>query len=105
MTDLSHLPGALEHHWSWQLRAACRDADSGLFFHPSGERGPAHDERDAQAKTVCARCPVRAACLEYALDARERYGVWGGLTAEERRRAVVSRRRRGRRGARRQFAA
>jgi WhiB family redox-sensing transcriptional regulator len=105
MTDLSRLPGAFEQHWNWQLRAACRDADSSLFFHPSGERGPAHDERDAAAKTVCARCPVRAACLGYALDAREPYGVWGGLTAEERQRALLSRRRRRWRGARRQFVA
>lgn len=33
----------------------------------------------------CEACPVREACASYALAARERYGVWGGLTAEERR--------------------
>jgi WhiB family transcriptional regulator, redox-sensing transcriptional regulator len=33
---------------------------------------------------VCAGCPVRAACLEHALRTRERFGVWGGLTEEER---------------------
>ncbi|MFB7668243.1 WhiB family transcriptional regulator [Kitasatospora sp. NPDC056138] len=91
MTDISRLPGPFEHRWEWQFHAACRSADTGLFFHPPGERGPAHDDRDAAAKTVCARCPVRAACLQYALEAREPYGVWGGLTVEERR-ALRSRR-------------
>ncbi|GAA1240218.1 hypothetical protein GCM10009665_33850 [Kitasatospora nipponensis] len=84
MTDVSRLPGAFEHRWHWQLLAACRGADDSLFFHPAGERNPAHDDRDAAAKTVCARCPVRAACLEHALRTDERYGIWGGLTAEER---------------------
>ena len=35
-------------------------------------------------KAVCGRCPVREACLAYALDARELWGIWGGLDPEER---------------------
>ena len=84
MTDISRLPGAFEHHWAWQLRAACRDEDSSLFFHPAGERGAVHDEREAIAKQICSRCPVRRECALHALNARERYGVWGGLTEDER---------------------
>lgn len=38
-----------------------------------------------QAKNVCGSCPVRAQCLEYALDNDERYGIWGGMTSKERR--------------------
>lgn len=36
------------------------------------------------AKAVCRGCPVRSECLAYALAARERAGVWGGLTPDER---------------------
>lgn len=47
-------------------------------------------ERDtraiAAAKTVCATCPASAACLQWALDHDERYGVWGGMTDSERQR-------------------
>ncbi|WP_327071187.1 WhiB family transcriptional regulator [Kitasatospora sp. NBC_01250] len=93
MSDVSRLPGAFEHYWQWQLHAACRSADSGLFFHPPGERNPAHDDRDAAAKAVCAGCPVREACLDHALRTRETYGVWGGLSAEERASALRTRRR------------
>ncbi|MER8185078.1 WhiB family transcriptional regulator [Kitasatospora sp. NPDC094015] len=84
MTDISRLPGPFELYWGWQTEAACRGADSSLFFHPPGERGGPHDDRDEAAKQVCAGCPVRAQCLEYALAAREPYGVWGGLSEDER---------------------
>ncbi|MFI9272155.1 WhiB family transcriptional regulator [Kitasatospora sp. NPDC052896] len=93
MSDVSRLPGPLEQHWNWQLDAACRGADSSLFFHPPGERNPAHDDRDTAAKAVCARCPVREACLNHALTAREPYGVWGGLSEDERAAVLRSRRR------------
>jgi WhiB family redox-sensing transcriptional regulator len=33
---------------------------------------------------VCESCPVRAECLDHAVSAGERYGVWGGLTSDER---------------------
>ncbi|MET9402803.1 WhiB family transcriptional regulator [Kitasatospora sp. NPDC002965] len=85
MTDISRLPGASEHHWNWQLRSACRSADTRLFFHPVNERGSSAEQREQAAKSVCARCPVRIECRRYALAAREPYGVWGGLSAEERR--------------------
>nr|WP_308379306.1 WhiB family transcriptional regulator [Streptomyces sp. ISL-43] len=83
--DVTRLPGSALHHWQWQSRAACRDLGSTRFFHPAGERGEDREERDAAAKRVCAGCPVRTACLDYALRTREPFGVWGGLTEEERR--------------------
>ncbi|TWF73251.1 WhiB family transcriptional regulator [Kitasatospora viridis] len=88
MVHVSRLPGAYDHNWSWQLRGSCREGAAGLFFHPSGERGAAHDERDEAAKAVCAGCPVRTECRRYALAAREPYGVWGGLTEDERHRLL-----------------
>lgn len=45
------------------------------------------DERDKarEAKKICSQCPVQLLCLEYALDANERYGIWGGTTYKERK--------------------
>lgn len=43
-------------------------------------------ESMAAARTICSGCPVREACLEHALAVREPQGMWGGLTARERRR-------------------
>ena len=33
---------------------------------------------------LCWKCPVQQACLDYALNRPERYGVWGGLLPYER---------------------
>jgi WhiB family redox-sensing transcriptional regulator len=84
MAELSRLPGPNADIWDWQLQAACRGADPDLFFHPEAERGPSRRNRDAAAKAVCATCPVVAACIAHALAVREPYGVWGGLTEDER---------------------
>ena len=70
---------------SWRQRAACRGIDPNVFYPPS-------EEEAEEAKSICAACPVREACLEYALANRERDGVWGGATERERRRLVRQRR-------------
>ena len=36
------------------------------------------------AKSLCAECPIRKDCLEYAVEAQEEWGIWGGLTSRER---------------------
>jgi len=36
------------------------------------------------AKKLCAQCPIKQECLEYAVEAEEEWGIWGGLTARER---------------------
>jgi WhiB family transcriptional regulator, redox-sensing transcriptional regulator len=68
---------------SWRESAACRHADTELFF-PIGKSGLATDEIQ-QAKAVCAGCPVRKDCLEFALDTSQEYGIWGGYDEDERR--------------------
>jgi WhiB family redox-sensing transcriptional regulator len=65
------LPGA---------RCAQRDQDPELWFPASGDRAAAE-----RAKAICRICPVRSACLEWALAANERTGIWGGTTPNERR--------------------
>jgi WhiB family transcriptional regulator, redox-sensing transcriptional regulator len=79
---------------SWQDRAACRGADALLFFGPDGEPRREREIREAKAKAICAACPVRAQCLNYALGNSIKHGIWGGLDEEERAR---ERRRRARR--------
>ncbi len=68
----------------WRNRAVCRDVDPELFF-PVGETGPSAVQIKA-AQKVCQSCPVRTQCLNFALDSPEKDGVWGGISAEERRR-------------------
>lgn len=68
---------------TWHSRAACLGADPELFF-PIGETGPALLQI-AEAKRVCAGCPVRQPCLQWALDSQQNAGVWGGLSESERR--------------------
>jgi WhiB family redox-sensing transcriptional regulator len=70
--------------WFWQAQGSCRTVDPTLFFHPQNERGLSRLRRDRQAKAVCATCAVRLECADYAIRAREPYGVWGGLTEEDR---------------------
>ncbi len=79
MADVRRLPGALEHAWTWQARAACRSADPDLFFAADDERGGGRTRRELAARAYCERCPVRAACLEHARAVREPYGLWGGV--------------------------
>jgi WhiB family redox-sensing transcriptional regulator len=70
---------------SWRQHAACRGLDAEVFY-------PTSEETTQEAKAICAECPVREPCLEYALVNREREGVWGGATERERRRMVRQRR-------------
>jgi WhiB family redox-sensing transcriptional regulator len=69
----------------WQDRAACRTIPVELFF------PPAEQEAD-DAKLICEACSVREPCLEFAIAAGERFGIWGGLTPQERRSLVAKRR-------------
>ena len=94
MANLKRLPGPNADLWDWQLEAACRGLDSEVLFHPDRERGDAREMRDAAAKAICGACPVATQCLEHALAVREPYGVWGGLTEDERAELLADRRRR-----------
>lgn len=64
--------------------AACRGMDLDLFFGADGESSKVRPVREAEAKRVCAGCPVVQSCLDEALIGDIRYGVWGGTTPEER---------------------
>ena len=73
---LSAVPGGVP---DWREAALCAEIDGDLFF---PERGTS----SRQAKAVCAVCPSKAPCLEFALDNEETgYGIWGGMSGRERR--------------------
>ena len=77
--------GAAETYW--RAAAACRYCDPDLFF-PVSAAGPAANQA-ATAKAVCGQCPVRSQCLDFALSSRQAYGIWGGLTEQERSRLLA----------------
>jgi WhiB family redox-sensing transcriptional regulator len=68
----------------WPQFGACGDEDPELFFADDDE-GLASRAMVREALAVCARCPVMAGCRGHALQTPERFGIWGGLTAGERR--------------------
>lgn len=70
--------------WEWQHEGLCRTSSPELFFHPEGERGPARRWRQRRAKAICQECPVLRQCRDHALRTGEPYGVWGGMTEDER---------------------
>ena len=84
MADISRLPGPIADTWEWQYQGACRGVDPESFFHPDGERGPAREAREARAKAICATCPVIQQCAAHALSVREPYGIWGGMSEDDR---------------------
>lgn len=83
MTATAPLPTDGPDGGDWRRDAACRDEEPELFF-PPGRTDTARVQIEA-AKSICATCPVRAACLRFALDTDQREGIWGGRTARERR--------------------
>jgi WhiB family redox-sensing transcriptional regulator len=68
----------------WMQAAICAQTDPDAFY-------PEHGASTAEAKLVCAGCPVRSECLEYALENNERHGVWAGLSERERRNLMKER--------------
>jgi WhiB family transcriptional regulator, redox-sensing transcriptional regulator len=74
--------GLLVHQEHWRTSAARQFADPDLFF-PISSSGPS-GAQVAQAKAICAGCPVQRECLAFALRTHQVHGVWGGLTEQER---------------------
>ena len=71
---------ALPERPNWQQRGACQGVDPALFY-------PGRGGDTAAAKAICSVCPVVAECLQYAIEAGERLGIWGGQSERQRRQA------------------
>ena len=65
----------------WQANARCTDVsvDPEIFFPERGGSSKA-------ARAVCKDCKVQSQCLDYALNNKEQFGIWGGTSERERRR-------------------
>lgn len=63
---------------SWRQDALCAQTDPDVFF-------PERGQSLRPARRICGRCAVRSHCLTYALDTGQTFGIWGGLTAPQRR--------------------
>ena len=69
----------------WMELGNCQEHPPDVFF-PSDGVGV------IRAQRICETCPVKARCLEYALEERIDHGVWGGASERERRRIMKGRR-------------
>ena len=68
---------------NWREQAACLHEDPELFF-PTGKTDAALDQIEA-ARVICHRCEVAETCLNWAVEFGQDAGVWGRLSADERR--------------------
>ena len=59
----------------------CMNTDPEIWFPESGARSIYVGRI---ARELCGKCPVQQECLTYALEEDIRFGIWGGLTAENR---------------------
>jgi WhiB family redox-sensing transcriptional regulator len=68
---------------AWMAQGVCqnRDDDGKIFFPDPGNNAFA-------AKRMCARCPVRERCLDWSIETRQMYGVWGGVSEKKRRKMM-----------------
>jgi len=67
----------------WRAGAACAGVDTNLFF-PGGTTGESLVLID-EAKAICRACPCCEACLTFAVETNQEFGVWGSASEEERR--------------------
>ena len=81
----SRMPAGGGESWraDWRADAACVGEDLDVFF-PLGDQAT-HHALSNQAKEICSRCPVLATCRAWALRTSPEFGIFGGLTAHERR--------------------
>jgi WhiB family transcriptional regulator, redox-sensing transcriptional regulator len=77
---------------NWRADSACRTADPDLFFPVAV--GVVARRQIAKAQRICADCPVKQQCLDFAMRTRESTGIWGGTTPEERIRVLRAQHRR-----------
>jgi WhiB family transcriptional regulator, redox-sensing transcriptional regulator len=75
--DITELAPFLFVAQPWAPSALCAQVDGELFF-------PGKGGANVVAKRFRARCPVRRACLRWAIATDQRFGIWGGLSTAER---------------------
>lgn len=81
--DLRVLAAPIVEERPWAVFAACRDAEADIFF-------ATNRDSEGAALRICSICTVCDECLDHALQTRERFGVWGGATEQQRKRMLSS---------------
>lgn len=84
----------IEYSFNWRAHGACLTADPDLFFPVA--MGTVASRQIAEAQQICAGCPVKQQCLDFAMQTRESAGIWGGTTPEDRLRVLRPRHRKSR---------
>jgi WhiB family redox-sensing transcriptional regulator len=84
MTSVSIALHPVHDQWEWQYEGACVGTDPESFFLEENMRGKNKTMREQTAIALCNTCPVKKECLDHALKVPEIYGVWGGMTEEQR---------------------
>ncbi len=79
MSELLEAWSLRSQKFDWQHKANCKGNGDVFFF----ERGYSGD-KIAKAKALCSKCKVKKDCLDFALENRMEYGIWGGKTSNER---------------------
>lgn len=69
----------------WRLSARCAEIGGDLWF-------PEESCVGNDAKSICEGCPVQFECLETALENNEKFGIWGGLSPNQRKKIMRQRR-------------
>lgn len=70
--------------YDWQQDALCGQTDPEQFFPPRGGS-------TVKAQRICAACPVREQCLEWAMRVRPEYGMYAGLSTVQIRKLAKKR--------------
>ncbi len=64
---------------AWMSSALCAEIATDVFFPEKGDHATAKF-----ARKICAACPVKALCADYAKRNHIRYGIFGGIGARTR---------------------
>ncbi|WP_235026838.1 WhiB family transcriptional regulator [Dietzia lutea] len=76
---------AQEDRWAWADQGKCIGR-ADLFYNSDDESKVRRRRKEKQAKRLCETCPVKSRCQQHAMENRELYGVWGGLSENDRHR-------------------
>ncbi|GAA1054631.1 WhiB family transcriptional regulator [Dietzia natronolimnaea] len=74
---------AVDDRWAWADRGNCVGHQD-LFYNDDHDLKGTRRKNEELAKQLCRQCPVLDQCRRYAIEERELYGVWGGMTELER---------------------
>jgi len=75
------LPAITHNNTNWHNKALCRGSDINGFFQDT----VGFKANYSAQRVMCAQCPVRLECLDFALNNHIKYGLWGGIAPRNRR--------------------